>query len=184
MEANFVYEGWDPQFTSFSYGVIHYPTGFGLGSLDERGHWPELFFNVGLKRDVLSPLVGHFLPLAVTAILLFAALTMTTRDVETSKLVGYGAVSITGYCAALFFVVSLDHNRLRNALATQKIVYLESFHFILYGAILLVSLNAVLLARATSVKLIDYGNNIIPTLLYWPLVIGALLTTTLLTFYR
>ena len=53
-----------------------------------------------------------------------------------------------------------------------------------YGIIVVVVLNAILLASPLSARLIRHRHNLIPTLAYWPVVLGLLLAVTLVVFFR
>jgi hypothetical protein len=54
---------------------------------------------------------------------------------------------------------------------------------LLYVGILLASLNAILLALPVRLGWLEYRNNILPDLLYWPLILGLLLVVTVIVFY-
>jgi hypothetical protein len=183
LESQFVQEGWSLEHTFFSYNLIQYNTSFGLGPYTVRDPFPELYFNVGLKRDFLSAFIGHIIPLTVVAFLLFAVLITSTKDERKAGIIGFNTYAVLGYCAALFFVVIIDHIQLRNAIAAQSIMYLEYFYFVLYLAILMVSLNAILLTTDTYLRIIEYKENVIPKLLYWPVILGILLIATVVDFY-
>lgn len=62
-------------------------------------------------------------------------------------------------------------------------IYLEYFYFAASLAILMVSANAMLVAVDRGGRIIHYRNNVIPSLLFWPLFNGVLLSVTLITFY-
>ena len=49
---------------------------------------------------------------------------------------------------------------------------------------MVVVLNAILLASPLNAKLVRHRNNLIPTLAYWPMVLGLLLAVTLIVFFR
>lgn len=184
LEQDFVYEGWDPEFAVFSYARNRYNTDFGFGSTVRRGVRPELYYSVGLKRDFLGPLLDHGIPLGVVALLLFATLLLTTNDEHWRTRLGSGAYRLIEYAAVLMFAVILEHNQIRSSIATQQLAYVEYIPLVLYIAILVVSLNAIVFDSSNRVGWIEYQDNLLPKLLYWPLLLGALLTITLATFYR
>jgi hypothetical protein len=184
LEQDFVYAGWDPEFAAFSYSRNRYNTSFGFGPAAQRGVWPELYYSIGLKRDFLGPLLDTGIPLGVVALLLFATLLLTTNDTRWRQHLGSGAYRLIEYAAVLMFAVILEHNQIRSSIASQQIAYVEFIPLLLYVAILLVSLNAILFDSSTHLGWIEYQDNLLPKLLYWPLLLGALLTITLTTFYR
>ena len=178
---DFVYEGWDPEFTGFSMDFTAFNTSFGLDRAVFPDSYPELLYNVGLRRNVVAPLLDHLLALIVVALLLFATVRLTTMDEDHQRRRGNLVFDVLGFCAALMFIVILAHNGIRNSVSPDQIAYLEMFPFLLYVAILLVALNAILLTSPNPPKLIAYQDNIMGRLLYWPLLLGALLVLTLFT---
>jgi hypothetical protein len=184
LEEHFVYEGWDPEFTGFSYVLNRYTTTFGVGTNPAPGPTPELYYSIGLKRDVLSPLLDQVLPLGVIALLLFMTLTLATQDHARQERLGNHPFDVLWFCTALLFVVILSHNGIRGAVSPQQIAYLEIFPFTLYVAILLVALNTMLLALPSVPRLVAYRDNLLPRLLYGPLLCGCLLLLTLIILPR
>ena len=77
----------------------------------------------------------------------------------------------------------LKHGQLRGAIAPDQIVYLELLPFLLYLAILLVALNAILLDSPLRFGFLEYEDNLLPVLVYWPALLGLVLAATLATFY-
>ncbi len=179
LEEQFVYEGWDPEFTGFSIALNTYNTSFGLDREAGSATFPELYYNVGLQRDFLSPLLDHILALTVVALLLFATVRLTTMDETHQRRRGNLVFEVLRFCAALLFVVILAHNGIRSAVTPDQIAYLEMFPFLLYAALLLVAWNAILLTSPQPPRAIAYQDNIVASLLYWPLLLGALLLVTL-----
>lgn len=88
---------------------------------------------------------------------------------------------VLSFCAALMFIVILAYNGIRGSVSPDQIAYMEMFPFLLYVSILLVATNAILLTSSHPPRLISYQDNILARLLYWPLLLGALLVITLFT---
>jgi hypothetical protein len=82
----------------------------------------------------------------------------------------------------LFFVVIIAHINLRDDLATQGVIYLESFYFVLYGAILIIALNSLLVTSNVQFQVLRYRDNLIPKLLYWPVIMLISFVVTLFAF--
>ncbi|MBA2868918.1 cache domain-containing protein [Methanococcus maripaludis] len=181
LEKNFVIEGWDIQDSFFSYRTNTYNLNFGVEEYQQK--FPELYYNVGLKRDFVSSMISDLIPLVVVAILLFAVLIISTKSDEKIQLYGFSSSTVLAYCAALFFVLIVSQVSLRDKLAAAGIIYLEYFYFILYIVILGVSINSILLASNSQYRLIHYGDNLIIKILYWPFILGSLLLITLIHFY-
>jgi len=183
LERQFVYGGWDPTFAGFSLAVNAYDTTFGYASGFEQGEFAELYFNIGVKRDFLGPLIDHIVFTLAISLLLFGILLLTTSDESLSSRFGLNATGVLTATGGLLFAVILKHNQIRSAVVSQQIVYLEMLPFVLYGLIVLVAVNAIALAWPRDVKFFAYKDNILPVLLYWPLLLGAVLLVTLAFFY-
>ena len=70
-----------------------------------------------------------------------------TKSEDKVDLIGFSASVVLSICAAFFFTVVIAHVTLRSNLASETLVYIEYFYFILYLSLLSVSLNAMLFAR-------------------------------------
>lgn len=138
---------------------------------------------VGIKRNFLSAFISNLVPLFVVSLLLFAVLMISTEDKQKSALYGFSSSTVLAYCAALFFVLIVSHISLREKLDATGIIYLEYFYFVLYFAILTVSINSILLVSNTKYKFICCKDNLIIKLLYWPFILVLLLGITLINFY-
>lgn len=182
IEQNFVIEGWELEGSSFSYVDNDYNTNFGPRNVAGESTL-ELYFNVLLKRSFLDALMSQLVPLLVVAILLFSVLVITKRKEGVDTAIDFSALGVLGYCAALFFVVILSHTELRSNLKAEEVMYLEYFYFAAYIAILIVSANAILVGTGRGGAIIHYRDNLIPSLLFWPLLNGALFVVTLFAFY-
>lgn len=154
-----------------------------LNIFEGHKHFPELYFNIELKRNFIGPLISDMIPMIVVAFLVFSVLIISTTNKEKIGLFGFNTSAVLGYCAALFFVLIVSHVHLRENLAIMGLYYIESFYFVMYLAILAVSINSIIFASQAKFAFVQYKDNLIAKLLYWPLIQGALLGATLFTFY-
>ncbi|MDX2064435.1 MAG: hypothetical protein SFX74_01700 [Fimbriimonadaceae bacterium] len=184
LDREFVREGFDLEYTVFSYKGINYASSFGSGLYRSGSPFPELYFNVGMRRNMLGPLVSRIVPICVVLVLLYAALILTKRQESTLQLVGFNTFTVLAYCAALFFVVVVDHSSMRQTLAPESLIYLDSFYFMLYLMLTLVSFNSILLTSDREFWIIEHEDNAIPNYLFWPISVGFILVSTLVTFGR
>ena len=93
-------------------------------------------------------------------------------------------MSALGSCSALFFAALLVHVRIRGEVgATRSMIYMEYFYFVMYAAIMAVTLNAYLFPLKKMHKLLDENDNRMPKLIYWPLLSGSLFLITAVVFY-
>ena len=181
-KLDLIVEGWEVVNSFFSYRNVGYNTNFGLPNFQGRNDFPELYFNIGLKREFLNPMIQVILPFILMAFLMFATLLTIRASGDENEALGFSTSTVLGFCAAVFFVVVISHSDLRDRLAAKGIIYFEWFYFVLYLAILGVSLNAVLIATPLRDSHLHYRDNLPARLLYWPLICGALLIATVWNF--
>lgn len=189
IEKDFVLSGWTLWRSYFNYHHNSYNTNFGIDNYVGQTRFPELYFNIGLKRDFFDPFVSQLAPMLVVLLMLFAVLLTCSRDEERSALLGFNTARVLAACSALFFVVLLSHIDLRGSLAGKEILYLENFYFVTYLTLLIVSVNSILFSwdirfpAFNGVSLIQHRDNLIPKLLFWPMITGQLFLLTLLDLY-
>ena len=131
----------------------------------------------------MSSFIPDMVPIIVVTLLLFAVLMISTKHEQKKDLYGFNSSTVLAYCAALFFVLVVSHVSLREKLPTDGIIYLEYFYFILYFAILFVSVNSILFASNTKLNFIHFEDNLIVKLLFWPVITMLALGITLVVFY-
>ncbi|WP_428269359.1 cache domain-containing protein, partial [Haliangium sp.] len=182
IEQSLSLPGWDIESTYFSYRKHTYDTDFGLGDYAGLTSFPELYFNIPIRKQILGPVISHLLPIGVVMMLLFTILMLSTRQKSRVELLGFNTMNVVTACAGFFLVVVFSHIDLRETLSAKGIVYLEYFYFVTYVAILLVAVNA-LLFSGTQSRIIHHRDNLLPKLMFWPATMGMLLFLTLLTFY-
>ena len=183
LDTNFVYGGWDPLSSQFSYDLIDYNVDFGLGYGFSGAFDPELFFNLSVERDFLSPMLEHLVLEAAIAILLFFLLVLTSYESEVQSQLGLTVFDLIVAAGGLLFAVILDHNSIRGSVESQQITYLEYFPLILSVFIVLVVLSAVLRVKQWRLPILGYTGDLVPVLAYWPALFGTLLIVTLLVFF-
>ena len=178
-----VLPGWDIMGSHFDYRVHQYNMNLGVPGYEERERIPELYFNVELRRRFVGPFVAYMVPLAVTAGMLFALLLISSRKEASQGLLGFSAAEIVLGAAALFFVASFQHVSMRESLDAGGLIYFEYFYFVLYALLMVVSINAILFASDVDVPLIEYADNLLPKVTFWPASLAILLIVTLQRFY-
>ncbi len=175
--------GWKVDASYFEFRKLHYDTDFGAGHSYAKGHLPSLYYTILLRRNVLDSALSHLTPLAIVAVVLFILTMLTSRD---EKLVGFlqtGSGRVLNICTAIFFVIAFSHIEIRRRLATETLFYMEYFYFLIYFILLWVALNSVIFAKGVPIAVIQYRDNLLPRLFYWPFMMGVLLAITFWTFY-
>jgi hypothetical protein len=184
LEKEFVYGGWTPVYSGFTLASQPYSTSFGIGTADQYVGLPELYFNLILDRNFAGPFFEHMIFAIAVMILLFGLLALTTDDEDLKARFQLSTAGVLGAASGLLFAVILKHNQLRTVVGSPGISYIEVIPILLYGVIVVVVLNAILLASPYNVKLVHHRSNLVPVLAYWPVVLGLLFGVTLLVFFR
>ena len=168
-----VLEDWAVERSFFGYRQDKYNATFGSSQVIKKFNIPDLYYNIVIRRNILSPIVAYAITLSVVIALMFAVMVIHAES----------SFNVLSYAAALFFVVAVTHVGLRSELNTHNVVYLEHGFIIMYLVLLSVSINSMLFYSNINIPLIQYKNNLIPKLLYWPALQGIMLAITLGVFY-
>lgn len=187
LDQDIVPGGWTIEETFFSYKPAKYDTNFGIQGYVGQTDFPELHFDIVLRRKFINAFIVNLVPLLVVLMLLFAILMTVTGDKDRSEVFGFSTSGAIGTASALFFVVMLSHIQLREAFPGAGIVYLEYFYLATYVVILLSSLDFYLFSSTggrtgTHPRIIHYEDNLIPKLAFWPVILLGLAVITLICF--
>ena len=177
LDKEVVLRGEEIKASFFAFEQGDYNTTFGIKS-EQVSKFPELYFNVVTSRTFINAFIIHVLPLMIVLFIIFALLLVAAKPKEGRLRVEY---YLGGY-SSLLLVIVFAHIALRSQLIAQEVVYLEYFYFVAYSAIVAVSLS-LLLFTVFNVRLIEYKNNLIAKLLYWPVITGVLFAITAWIFY-
>lgn len=175
--------GWLPQDSFFVFSPHplgeHYFNTFPKWGLN----YPQLSFHIVVKREVTGPVITHVMPLLVVAFLIFCVLLLWNNNDDDRGLWNFRTQVILPYCASLFFILVLAHVSLRDELQAKGVIYLEYLYFIIYAIIVLTALTAVLYSKPRPIPLIDYRDNLVYKLCYWPLIFTSAVIVTLVEFW-
>lgn len=105
-----------------------------------------------------------------------------SKDERLSQFAGFTAKDIIKGAAA-FFVISFQHIALRNALASPRLIYFEYFYFTTYLGLLGVVLNGILFATGAGGQVVEFRDNLLPKIAFWPTLMTGLFIVTLVVFY-
>jgi hypothetical protein len=173
--------GWTIQASYFGYKKELYNTLFGLYTRGpfglyrhiEKSSTPELFFNITAKRHLADTLISDLLPITVILVLLFVIFLTSTQQ-------GYTAL---GSYAAIFFGSAFAQARFRTKIPADTLVYFEHFYFIIYAV--LVSVIVITIFNLLDIKIhhIQHRHNLLPKLLFWPIVLSTIILVSLYYLY-
>ena len=184
VESEFVYSGWSPVYSGFSFSEQPYNTSFGIGDAGQYQEFPELYFNLVLDRDFAGPFFEYLIFAIAVSFLLFGLLALTTDDEKLKTRFQLSTAQVLLAASGLLFAVILKHNQLREVVGAPGVSYIEVIPIVLYGVIVVVVLNAILTASPVNVRFLAHRNNLWPALAYWPVLLGLLLAVTLVVFFR
>ncbi len=185
IDEDIVLGTWERENTYFDYYLSSYNTNFGIDDYVGQSNFPELRYNVVIKRKFQNAFIIYLLPLLLVAILLYSALLTVSDDNELFEKFGSNVTGFIGGCSALFFVVMLAHIQLREQFSGSSIVYIEYFYILMYVMLVVATANTYLFSVRSQVfnGLVLYRDNMIPKVLYWPSVLSALIAITYFVTY-
>lgn len=182
LDKDFVLENWDVRISNFFFYYNEYNTNFGLKTSHDLNNHLELYFNVGIERNTLNALLTFVAPPLITALMVFGILLISTAHEKRMGITGWNTATSLGFCASLLFVIIFAQISMRDQLNAPGVIYLEYMYFIVYIAILLVSLNSILFQYTDKLWFLEFEDNLLPKVLYWPLLTFSFLVITYLTF--
>jgi hypothetical protein len=182
-KENFVLNGWTLVNSFFEYKRTPYNSTFGMDTDPKGEHIPELYFTINLERNFIDAFVTNLVPLIVVLFMLLATLMMVTRNPDKANTFGANPFAILGASSALFFVVLIAHIQLRTQFAVPEIMYLEYFYFVMYVAILTVTVCAFLIISDVKSKLMHLKDGLLPKVLFLPAILLMIYVITFVVFY-
>lgn len=172
--------GWFIDATYFSYAMTDYDTTFGIENFVGQREFPNLQFNIAMRRDVTNPFISSLLPVIVVLILMFGLLLVASSVLE--KPADMSVIIRT--VGTIFFSTIVAHQRFRSTLPEQAAIsYVEYFYFLAYGFILLTTLNCLMIKLTEFFTFLRAEHNLVAKILYWPIVLGSFLALTIAIFY-
>jgi len=182
IEQDVVSGGWIVQESFFDYKLASYDTNFGIDNYVGQNNFPELHFNVMIQRKFLTAFIVNLLPLLVVIVLIFSVILSITKDNNKSHF-GTSYTSIISALSGLFFIILLAHIQIR-AEFSGNLVYMEYFYFVGYLTILIVAISSYYFYNGYNWKFLplQYKDNLIIKLIFWPAVMSAALLCTLYHF--
>ncbi|MDM8565929.1 hypothetical protein QUF74_09780 [Candidatus Halobeggiatoa sp. HSG11] len=135
---------------------------------------PDFYLTIVLQRDLLNPFVYHILPLIVVLVMLFT-ISLLMGQIETY-------FNVIPPLTALFIGTVLSHIGLRQNISMWVILYGEYFYVFTYTAILSVLINFYLFDNHKEFKALQYKKGLVSKILFFPIVLGEILSIMLWMF--
>ena len=141
--------------------------------------FPELVYNLELKRNVLNPCLTIFLPLAVVAGLLFLMLMGATSQKDKASALGYNFLNMGRAVATLLFPTVLAQINLRTKVVTDGLLYVEYYYFAM--DLMLLAVVVYTMAMALSAEgILQKNDALLAKVSFWPLLTGLFFAVTVL----
>lgn len=183
LEKDFTVGGWRVERSFFDIRENNFNSNMGIANRANKNEAPELHFNIAISRNFIDPFVSYLFPVIIVLLMLYAVLLTNSKDETRIGLIGFNALEVLASASALFFVALLAHVELRSHIGANELIYMEYFFIIAYIMILIVSVNSILFSWGFKITIIQYQDNNIPKLLYWPVLGGLLFFFTMFAFW-
>ena len=183
LERDFVLERLSLERTYFNYHYNNYNADFGIANYQGLSAFPELYFNVGVRREVLDAVVAYLIPMFILLLMSFGVQFIVTQIPEKMSMHGISTTGLIGYYASLFFIGILAHLDIRRTLNAPGVVYIEYFYFILYVILLLQTVNSIIFAASDDVGFLEYKDNLYPKVVFFPITLGLMFLITAYLFF-
>ncbi len=176
IDKNLVLKRWHVKRSYYSYKPYTVTTNFGNKEFKRRTDIPDLTFNIELERKLTEPVVTYFMPLMIVTILVFLSLVSNLGKVSESMF-----TALT-YSASLLFVLTITHIALRREIQTPDITFIEYCYILMYIFTVFVVINNIFVIQKVDWKFIQYRNNLIPKLFFWPSLTLCIMILTIVMF--
>jgi len=183
IENEIVLSGWNIEKTFFSYTNNSYNTNFGISNYVGTSDFPELYYTIMISREFTNPLISDFLPIIVILGLLFAIFVITSQDESVSSKFSISLSGTLGTSSALFFAVVLSHASLRERIPSENMLYMEYLYIVAYVGIVFMVIDSFAVYYKKQWKFFSYEDNLLPKLIYWPIILLVMLFCTVNAFY-
>ncbi|WP_327353713.1 hypothetical protein [Streptomyces sp. NBC_01304] len=185
LDQDIVSAGWSPYYTGYSYLGHKYTATMGVTPFASNFLTvPELYFNIGVARKYAGPLTGKLLQSFFIAAIMFLALFVYTKDDKKNPRFGFSTWTAISFAVSLLLVVVVDQTQIREIAGDTSLTYLEFFAIAQYVVIMGIFANAIIIGSEAEVKALEWRDNLLPTLLYWPVLIGLFFAFTVFVFAK
>ena len=182
VEGTIILPGWEIDHSYYSYVRQSLSTTASTPTAQDRTLGHDLAFNIVAERRFLNPFVSSVLPVIVILCLLFGLIIIGSKESKKVAATGFKATDILRASATLLFPALIAQVNMRSKIDANQIIYIEYLYFVLYLAILGVAANAVLFTLKTD-GFAQVRDNLIPKLIFWPIILGACFGVSLVFLY-
>ena len=154
-----------------------------LGNSDFKGlkETSVLTFNVLVKNIIISSVITYVVPIFIVAMLIFL-LPFTVNQKEGKSKEG-NSLNIIQAAGGFFFVLLLSHIQLRSNIETPGLTYLETFYFVMYFMLVIMSSAVLLFLKTDKYPILEYKENLLFKLSYWPILLLSIYLISIFLFF-
>jgi hypothetical protein len=160
LDPDMVVTGFKTTFTAWSYADQNYRSAWGFGEYKPKKPFPELYFNIGIRRTPIGPFVINVLPILVIYLLTFGVILFMGKNDERS-------FNIIGAVSGLFFITLLNHQQIGSVAATPGFSLLGYGSMVMYISFFALVANAILLVKL-DIGWLEWRDNFVVKLGYLP----------------
>ncbi len=182
LDEHLITPGWSLETSFFSYNFNSYNTNFGIEGTHNKDNFPELYFNVHIKRAFLAALVTDIIPIMLVLLIMLLTFEVTYANVE-DDFFKFNMVESLSLGTALLFVLTLSQYELRSKIQSGSILYIEYIYFAVYGGILWVMSYSILSRVLDKLPPWLPQNGLYAKILFLPIMSMVIYVITLLKFY-
>lgn len=183
LDTALVLERWNVNNAFFSYFENSYNTNFGIDNYQGQAGFPELYYNVSVTRDFFDAFFANVIPPIMVVMLSFMGLLLSTKIDALFERHATASSAMLAYYGMLFFIPITAQYAMRREVGAQGITYLDFFYFGSYIALILVSLNAILINSSASWGWLTMRNNIVPKIMFLPAVTAFIMGAMMVKYY-
>jgi len=177
IDKNINLSGWKITNAYFCYVLSDYSTNFGIQNYWQVKNYPFLTYVIQIQRNFAEPLVTGLLPIIIILFIIFASLLILSKVPNPKDTIN----GILALLSSLFFANLVSYQTLQNAIMSPNMIYFKLFYIIMYVIIFAATTNCLLYVYRPN-SFLNYDNNFIARLLYWPIVMIIFFVITLIFF--
>jgi hypothetical protein len=182
-EKGLVLPGYTLMGTYFDYQKTIATTDFGVKGRSGSETFPELYYHVLARRNILNPFVSKVFPLLIMLSMLFVVKLKFSNSKEEKEIFGISGIGILGTVISFFFSTMLSQSNLRSEVNVERITFMENFHLITYFMLFLMAVTTFFFIGSKKPSILEYEDCLVSKILYWPIVTGLVLAATIVYYY-
>jgi len=167
--------------TYFSFSEHNFYSDLGNEEFSGLKENPILSFNILIKNVLLNSIITNIVPIFIIALMVF--LLPFTVDRFDGKAVPGAPLNLIQAASGFFFVILLNHIQLRDNIQTPGFTYIESYYFVMYLMLAIMSTAVLVYLKTDKYKILEYKKNLIFKISYWPMLLMLVYLITLFMFY-